>query len=92
MDALAWTSHMDECLLVLSQQREWEGDDLLVAQVKVQLVVEQLTRVTSQSPDGIPPAYVLATFRTQLQSTKAQLPVHLQHNGQLSTQTHKCIP
>lgn len=81
LDALSWTSHMDECLQELSQQREWEGDDLLVAQVKVQVIVEQLTRATSQSHDGIPPAYVLSTLRTQLQNTKAQLPIHLQHNG-----------
>jgi hypothetical protein len=74
---------MDECLQALSQQREWEGDDLLVAQVKVQLIVEQLTRATSQSPDGVPPGYVLSTLRTQLQNTKTQLPIHLQHNGML---------
>ena len=72
---------MDECLQALSQQREWEGDDLLVAQVKIQLITEQLTRANAQSPDGIPPDYVLAALRTQLQSTQAQLPVHLQQNG-----------
>jgi hypothetical protein len=72
---------MDECLQALSQEREWEGDDLLVAQVKVQLIVEQLTRATSQSPDGLPPGYVLSALRSQLQNTKAQLPLHLQQNG-----------
>ncbi|KAK4234733.1 hypothetical protein C8A03DRAFT_18416 [Achaetomium macrosporum] len=80
LDALTWTPHMDECLQTLSRQREWEGDDLLVAQVKVQLIIEQLTRATSQSPDGRPPSYVLSSLRTQLRSTKAQLPGHLQQN------------
>ncbi|KAK4155624.1 hypothetical protein C8A00DRAFT_41809 [Chaetomidium leptoderma] len=80
LDALTWTPHMDECLQSLSQQREWDGDDLLVAQVRVQVIVEQLTRAASQTPDGIPPGYVLSTLRTQLQSTKAQLPLHLQQN------------
>ncbi|SPQ26729.1 2996b653-1133-4681-aa8e-47aec6c8f710 [Thermothielavioides terrestris] len=80
LDALSWTSHMDECLQVLSQQREWEGDDLLVAQVKVQLIVEELARVTSQSPDAIPASYVLSALRSQLQKIKAQLPPHLRHN------------
>jgi hypothetical protein len=81
LDALNWTPHMDEYLQTLSHQREWEGDDLLVAQVKVQLIIEQLTRATSQSPDGIPPSYVLSSLRSQLRSTKAQLPGHLQQNG-----------
>ncbi|KAL2126720.1 hypothetical protein VTI74DRAFT_348 [Chaetomium olivicolor] len=80
LDALAWTSHMDECLQALAQQREWEGDDLLAAQVKVQLIAENLNRATAQSPDGIPPNYVLSALRAQLQSTKAQLPLHLQQN------------
>jgi hypothetical protein len=72
---------MDDSLKILSQQREWEGDDLLVAQVKVQLIVEQLTRATVQSPDGDPPGYLLATLLSRLQNTKAQLPLHLQQNG-----------
>ncbi|KAL1838213.1 hypothetical protein VTJ49DRAFT_2940 [Mycothermus thermophilus] len=80
LDALTWTPHMDECLLALTQHREWDGDDLLAAQVKVQLIVEQLTRATAQSPDGVPPNYVLSALRSQLQSHKAQLPPHLQQN------------
>ncbi|KAK4126938.1 hypothetical protein N657DRAFT_630866 [Parathielavia appendiculata] len=80
LDALNWTNHMDDCLQVLSQQREWEGDNLLVAQVKVQLILEQLTRVTSQSTDGIPPGYVLSALRAQVQTIRAQLPPHLQQN------------
>ncbi|KAH6842671.1 hypothetical protein B0I37DRAFT_314639 [Chaetomium sp. MPI-CAGE-AT-0009] len=85
IDALAWTPHMDDCLQTLSQQREWEGDDLLVAQVKVQLIADQVTRAASQSADGIPPGYVRSSLRTQLQNMRAELPVHLQHNG-MSTQ------
>lgn len=80
IDALAWTPHMDDCLQTLSQQREWEGDDLLVAQVKVQLIADQVTRAASQSADGIPPGYVRSALRTQLQTMRAQLPLHLQHN------------
>ncbi|KAL2147549.1 hypothetical protein VTI28DRAFT_8804 [Corynascus sepedonium] len=80
LDPLNWTSYMEECLEELSQQREWEGDDLLVAQVKVQLIFDHLTRAASQSPDGIPPGYVLFSLRSQLQAIRAQLPTHLQHN------------
>ncbi|KAK4225743.1 hypothetical protein QBC38DRAFT_253086 [Podospora fimiseda] len=83
LDALNWTPHMDECLLQLSQRREWEGDDLLVAQVKVQLIVEQLNRFTAQSPDNTPPYYYVSALHTQLQTIKAQLPHHLQTNDTL---------
>jgi len=85
LDALTWTSHMDESLQALAQRQEWEGDDLLVAQVKVQLIVEQLTRAVAQAPDGVPPVYALSALRTQLHSIKAQLPPHLQQNGRLSS-------
>lgn len=81
LDSLTWTSHMEEFLQSLSEKREWEGDDLLVAQVKVQLIIEQLTRATSQSTDGILPVYVLSALRTQLQNLRTQLPYHLQQNG-----------
>lgn len=83
LDALIWTPHMDEFLQSLSQKKEWEGDDLLVAQVRIQLTLEQLTRATSQSPD--PPGYFLSALRMQLQNIKAQLPHHLQQNGTSST-------
>ncbi|KAL2265989.1 hypothetical protein VTJ83DRAFT_5341 [Remersonia thermophila] len=80
LDSLTWTSHMDECLVALTQHREWDGDDLLAAQVKIQLIIEQLTRAAAQSPDGVPPNYVLSALRTQLHNHKAQLPPHLQQN------------
>ncbi|KAL2022475.1 hypothetical protein VTK56DRAFT_5304 [Thermocarpiscus australiensis] len=80
LDALAWTLQMEEFLESLSQHGEWEGDDLLVAQVKTQLVVEELTRATSQSPDNVAPAYVLSALQTQLRNIKLQLPFHLQQN------------
>ncbi|KXX73648.1 Transcriptional regulator WAR1 [Madurella mycetomatis] len=78
LDALIWTPHMDEFLQSLSQKKEWEGDDLLVAQVRIQLTLEQLTRATSQSPD--PPGYYLSALQVQLQNIKTQLPHHLQQN------------
>ncbi|KAK4187418.1 hypothetical protein QBC35DRAFT_233924 [Podospora australis] len=80
LDALTWTPHMEESLQILSQRREWEGDDLLVAQVKIQLIVEQLNRAASQSPDNAPPAYYLSALQTQLQNVRVQLPDHLQQN------------
>ncbi|KAK3942682.1 hypothetical protein QBC46DRAFT_255934 [Diplogelasinospora grovesii] len=88
IDPLNWTSHMDECLTVLSAQREWDGDDLLVAQVKIQLIVEQLNRAALQSAQSSqdsgsagPPAFYLSALQRQLQDIRSRLPHHLQNNA-----------
>jgi len=72
---------MDDCLQILSEQREWDGDDLLVAQVKVQLVIEQVTQATTQSQDGTLSTFISDALRTQLQNIRFHLPDHLRQNG-----------
>ncbi|KAK0709299.1 hypothetical protein B0T26DRAFT_678741 [Lasiosphaeria miniovina] len=80
IDALNWTPEMDESLQILSEQPEWEGDEMLVAQVKIQLVFEQLTRATRESPDdGVSASYLFA-LQSELQTIKAQFPAHVQQN------------
>ncbi|KAK3682306.1 hypothetical protein B0T22DRAFT_501754 [Podospora appendiculata] len=94
IDSLIWTSHLDESLQILSQQREWDGDDLLVAQVKIQLVLEQLSRSIYQSRISGPPTYYLSALRSQLQTIRAQLPDHLQKHDTIRSQmyyTELCI-
>ncbi|KAK0707662.1 hypothetical protein B0H67DRAFT_685933 [Lasiosphaeris hirsuta] len=83
MDALNWTPFMDECLQVLSQQSEWDGDDLLLNLVKIQLIVTQLTRATSQSLGDPPPAMFLSALLSQLRGIKDKLPHRLQANDTL---------
>ncbi|KAK0644202.1 hypothetical protein B0T16DRAFT_417319 [Cercophora newfieldiana] len=80
IDALVWTPFMDECLELLSRQPEWEGDVLLAAQVKIQLLTEQLTRAIWQSPDSVAPAYFSTALRSQLRDLKSQLPAHVVQN------------
>ncbi|KAK3332291.1 hypothetical protein B0T19DRAFT_482593 [Cercophora scortea] len=94
IDSLIWTPHLDESLQILSQQREWDGDDLLVAQVKIQLVLEQLSRSIYQSRISGPPTYYLSALRNQLQTIRAQLPDHLQKHDTIRSQmyyTELCI-
>jgi hypothetical protein len=85
---------MEESLRLLSQQREWDGDDLLVAQVKIQLLVDELTRATWQSPEDGPPALYLAALQTQLDNIKSQLPQRLQKSSmpQLRYPAHFSLP
>lgn len=84
IDALIWTPSMDDCLQALEQSPEWEGDELLVALVKIQLIVEQLTRAVWQSADNTPPPFFASALRTQLVDLKNQFPIHIQEN-RLST-------
>ena len=84
IDTLVWTPHMDECVQELSRQRECEGDDLLIALVKIQLIVEQLTRAIWQSLDSTPPAFFMAALQSQLTDLKAKLPTHLLNNSTLA--------
>ncbi|KAJ5692059.1 hypothetical protein N7462_001482 [Penicillium macrosclerotiorum] len=44
IDALRWTPHLDECLELLDKQKECLNDDILVQQVRLQLVVETVTQ------------------------------------------------
>ena len=41
-DALRFTPFMHECLRTLEAQPEWEGDRMLAAQVRCQMVNEQI--------------------------------------------------
>lgn len=79
---------MDDCLQILSEQREWDGDDLLVAQVKVQLVIEQVTQAITQSRDGTLSTFISDALRTQLQNIRLHLPDHLRQNGKTFKLVH----
>ena len=50
IDALRWTTHMDECLQVLDEGKECLNDEMLVQQVRLRLVAER--RNLSGSSDG----------------------------------------
>ncbi|KAK0615620.1 hypothetical protein B0T17DRAFT_510207 [Bombardia bombarda] len=77
-DTLDWTPHMDDHLRNLSHRREWDGDDMLVAQVKMQLIIEQLAGRTAGQPDvGNSSVSYHALLRNHLESIIAQLPPHL---------------
>ncbi|KAF2807184.1 uncharacterized protein BDZ99DRAFT_500451 [Mytilinidion resinicola] len=40
-DALRWTPHMEECLIILDEKKECPNDAILVQQVRLQLIVER---------------------------------------------------
>jgi len=50
IDALRWTPYMDECLQILNERKECSNDDILVQQVRLQLILETIAPGTL--PDG----------------------------------------
>jgi hypothetical protein len=81
-EPLQWTAHMDECLQVLSEHPECLGDELLVAEVKMQLIVEQVARGPWLSPDYKPPPYFISTLQAQLKNVKNTVPLKLHELGE----------
>lgn len=79
IDALRWTPHMDECLQILDQTKECPTDEILVQQVKMQLIVEKLAlnipskgavETTGHTESG---SFYLENLHSQLQALKTSL-------------------
>lgn len=68
---------MNECLNFLNDHPEWPGDQVLAAQVRLHLVVDQL------GSDGtvLPPYYQTAALSSPIDAAKNQLPPGLENNG-----------
>lgn len=44
IDALRWTTHLDECLRMLDEKKECSNDEILVQQVRLQFIAEEAAR------------------------------------------------
>ncbi|KAH6675190.1 hypothetical protein B0J14DRAFT_653379 [Halenospora varia] len=80
IDALRWTPHMDECLQVLYERKECFNDEILVQQVRLQLITERANRALLddgilESAKGVTnPAFLgLEIFQSQLHGVKNDL-------------------
>ncbi|KAE8451746.1 hypothetical protein EG329_003203 [Mollisiaceae sp. DMI_Dod_QoI] len=79
IDALRWTPHMDECLQMLDERKECLNDEILVQQVRLQLIVEKMalsalhkaTESTEHTRE--PPPLYLQNLQSQLQAIKIKL-------------------
>ncbi|MCJ1386882.1 hypothetical protein MMC17_010010 [Xylographa soralifera] len=85
-DALRWTPHMDECLQMLDEREECLNDEILVQQIRLQLIVEKMALGTPH--DGAnesmkhrePTSVYLEHLHSQLQSVKTNLLAGSQKN------------
>ena len=77
---LAWTPHLDECLRILSAEKECPNDEVLVQMVRSQLVVERASQVPRGDIEdsGIP--FFIKALMTQLDDFKRQIPPEVQNN------------
>ncbi|OBT75209.1 hypothetical protein VF21_06137 [Pseudogymnoascus sp. 05NY08] len=88
IDALRWTAYMDECLQVLTGSQDYPGDEILVTQVRLQLLTDIVTRAAegvsyggqSSQRSGTPSLYLKA-LHSDLATIKRSIPPNLQQNG-----------
>jgi hypothetical protein len=90
---------MDECLQTLAEKQECPADEVLVQQVKLQLIVEKVAQIPwhdgeIENTESIraPPALYLKALQSQLQEVKRKLPPELQRNGKLSSTNYFYVP
>ena len=85
IDSLRWTPHMDECLRILDERQECATDEILVQQVRLQLLVERVTLDTwTDKPMRAPLSFYLQALHSQFQEIKDKLPPHSQRTSKQS--------
>ena len=98
IDALRWTPHMDECLQILDERKECLNDEILVQQVRLQLILEKMTQGTL--PDGAVEItehtretsfHPLETLHSRLHAIKTQLLDQPQIDGRLLSPTNVIV-
>lgn len=87
-DALRWTSRLNDCLRQLGDNIEYEGDEILLQHVRMQLVIEKAvlscwydaTFETSESL-RVPSLLVLQSSSAQLEQIRSEIPEKLQDSS-----------
>ena len=87
MEPLRWTPYMDDCIRVLSEEKESELDILLVTQAKCHVLMNQITRSPNERAfegDGskAPPTYYVKAMQVQLQHIRRNLPIEIKSSSQ----------
>src|SRR5690348_12600164 len=89
MDSLRWTSHMQDCLDILEQEKEHELDKILVSLVKVQRIGDDAYQLLERDviEDASPaPAYVFKkNLLNKLDDVRRNLPPSLASHGLYTT-------
>ncbi|KAI1171455.1 hypothetical protein F4777DRAFT_565377 [Nemania sp. FL0916] len=86
--SMRWTSHMDDCLKMLDENPEWEGDQILVLMVRIRKLSDHISQVQTtgasefdgHSSPKMPPSIYIKYFRQCLQTIRDQVPESLRDN------------
>ncbi|KAL4875850.1 hypothetical protein BJY04DRAFT_210974 [Aspergillus karnatakaensis] len=85
--SLRWTPFMDECVKSLEEEKECPFDEILVQQVRLQLITDMLDSspyqgglTSTPSPIKAPPAFYLQSMHAQLRSVQSQILPDNQHH------------
>lgn len=88
VDALRWTSYLDECVTVLAETGEHPSDILLIQLVKLQLISEKVGQAPWNDGYGdatgstaAAPTFYLKALQAQLQDLKVKIPHEIQRNS-----------
>ncbi|PYI35854.1 hypothetical protein BP00DRAFT_333610 [Aspergillus indologenus CBS 114.80] len=88
-DSLRWTSYMDECLRLLEEQQESINDEILVQQVRLQLINDKLSlggfygaSSTSRESMRPSPAVYIRPMQAQLQTQLQGIMSRVRPNSQ----------
>ncbi|KAI0104437.1 hypothetical protein F4814DRAFT_452551 [Daldinia grandis] len=73
IDALRWTPHMDDCLQILSDEKECPNDEVLVLQVRLQLIIEKTNQQASHDGAREPTYTYLESLHSQLQNVEESI-------------------
>lgn len=94
---LRWASYLQECLRELQQNGEWEGDEILVQQVRIQKMIEKAIAFkeweasSEASGSGHSPAttFYVPSLRAELEGIKESIRGRkLLENGKHSASLH----
>lgn len=72
---------MADCLATLSERPEWEGDQVLAAQVRIQLIVDQVAESGYTPASKLPSYYVPSALMLPVETIKRELPPGLENNN-----------
>lgn len=81
IDAMQWTSHMEDCLTVLGQSNESPYDAMFAEQVRLQRVAAEIESARTAATT-VPLPFHLSAVRTKIDAVKAHFSAEVQQNGE----------
>ncbi|RKU43004.1 hypothetical protein DL546_002685 [Coniochaeta pulveracea] len=88
MEGMRWTSYLEECLSALGENPECFGDEMLVAMVRAQVIIDHIGLEATPSSPVIQSSYLLSAMLAHLKTLKTQLPQTLEGNVMIQLQLH----